>query len=77
MDGATPLRQWRAVTLPMLAPVNQTMLLVMFLWVFNDFNTPYVLLRHRPASDTAACISTSHPTPRSVTGTSGVGAQPR
>lgn len=43
MDGATPLRQWRAVTLPMLAPVNQTMLLVMFLWVFNDFNTPYIL----------------------------------
>ena len=42
MDGATPLRQWRAVTLPMLAPVNQTMLLVMFLWVFNDFNTPYI-----------------------------------
>ncbi|MGP9538286.1 carbohydrate ABC transporter permease [Brachybacterium sp. AOP43-C2-M15] len=43
MDGATPLRQWRAVTLPMLAPVNQTLLLVMFLWVFNDFNTPYIL----------------------------------
>ncbi|GAA1488215.1 carbohydrate ABC transporter permease [Brachybacterium sacelli] len=43
MDGASPLRQWRSVTLPMLAPVNQTMLLVMFLWVFNDFNTPYVL----------------------------------
>ena len=43
MDGASPLRQWRAVTLPMLAPVNQTMLLVMFLWVFNDFNTPYIL----------------------------------
>jgi len=43
MDGATPLRQWRAVTLPMLGPVNQTMLLVMFLWVFNDFNTPYIL----------------------------------
>ena len=43
MDGATPLRQWRSVTLPMLAPVNQTMMLVMFLWVFNDFNTPYVL----------------------------------
>ncbi|WP_114856621.1 carbohydrate ABC transporter permease [Brachybacterium sp. YJGR34] len=53
MDGATPLRQWRAVTLPMLAPVNQTMLLVMFLWVFNDFNTPYVLFgsAQPPAGD--------------------------
>ena len=53
MDGATPLRQRRSVTLPMLAPVNQTMLLVMFLWVFNDFNTPYVLFgtAQPPAGD--------------------------
>lgn len=53
MDGATPLRQWRSVTLPMLAPVNQTMMLAMFLWVFNDFNTPYVLFgtAQPPAGD--------------------------
>ena len=53
MDGASPLRQWRAVTLPMLAPVNQTLLLVMFLWVFNDFNTPYILFgtAQPPAGD--------------------------
>ena len=53
MDGASPLRQWRAVTLPMLAPVNQTMLLVMFLWVLNDFNTPYILFgtAQPPAGD--------------------------
>ena len=53
MDGASPLRQWRAVTLPMLAPVNQTILLVMFLWVFNDFNTPYILFgtAQPPAGD--------------------------
>lgn len=43
LDGASPWRQWRTITLPMLSPVNRTMLLVMFLWVFNDFNTPYVL----------------------------------
>ncbi|MGO3289390.1 MULTISPECIES: carbohydrate ABC transporter permease [unclassified Brachybacterium] len=53
MDGASPLRQWRSVTLPMLGPVNQTLLLVMFLWVFNDFNTPYVLFgtAQPPAGD--------------------------
>lgn len=53
MDGASPLRQWRSVTLPMLSPVNQTLLLVMFLWVFNDFNTPYVLFgsAQPPAGD--------------------------
>jgi multiple sugar transport system permease protein len=27
----------------MLRPVNQVLLLVLFLWTFNDFNTPYVL----------------------------------
>jgi multiple sugar transport system permease protein len=43
MDGARSLRQWRSITLPMLRPVNTVLILVMFLWVFNDFNTPYVL----------------------------------
>ena len=43
VDGAKPFRQWRAITLPMLRPVNAVLLLVMFLWTFNDFNTPYVL----------------------------------
>ncbi|NEN07604.1 sugar ABC transporter permease [Diaminobutyricibacter tongyongensis] len=43
VDGAKPFRQWRAITLPMLRPVNTVLLLVMFLWTFNDFNTPYVL----------------------------------
>ena len=43
VDGAGAFRQWRAVTLPMLRPVNLVLLLVMFLWTFNDFNTPFVL----------------------------------
>ncbi|MEO6826975.1 MAG: sugar ABC transporter permease [Microbacteriaceae bacterium] len=43
VDGAKPLRQWRSITLPMLRPVNLVLLLVMFLWTFNDFNTPFVL----------------------------------
>lgn len=43
IDGATPLRQWRTITVPMLNSVNLVLVLVMFLWVFNDFNTPYVL----------------------------------
>jgi multiple sugar transport system permease protein len=43
VDGAKPFRQWRAITLPMLRPVNAVLLLVMFLWTFNDFNTPFVL----------------------------------
>jgi multiple sugar transport system permease protein len=43
VDGAKPFRTWRAITLPMLRPVNTVLLLVMFLWTFNDFNTPFVL----------------------------------
>lgn len=53
LDGASPWRQWRQITLPMLGSVNVVLLLVMFLWVFNDFNTPYVLFgtAQPPAGD--------------------------
>lgn len=51
MDGAHAFRSWRSITLPMLRPVNLVLVLVMFLWVFNDFNTPYVLFgTAQPAS---------------------------
>jgi multiple sugar transport system permease protein len=43
IDGASFWRQLRSVTLPMLRPVNQVLALVLFLWSFNDFSTPYVL----------------------------------
>ncbi len=47
IDGASFTRQVRAITLPMLRPVNQVLVLVLFLWTFNDFNTPYVLFGKR------------------------------
>jgi multiple sugar transport system permease protein len=43
IDGAGFGRQLRSITLPMLRPVNQVLILVLFLWTFNDFNTPFVL----------------------------------
>lgn len=43
IDGAGFWRRLRSVTLPMLRPVNLVLLLVLFLWTFNDFNTPFVL----------------------------------
>lgn len=43
MDGAGIRQQIRRITLPSLRPVNQVLVLVLFLWTFNDFNTPYVL----------------------------------
>jgi multiple sugar transport system permease protein len=43
LDGAGFWRRLASVSLPMLSPVNQVLILVLFLWTFNDFNTPYVL----------------------------------
>ncbi|MCZ2402849.1 sugar ABC transporter permease [Paenarthrobacter sp. Z7-10] len=53
VDGAKPFRQWRSITLPMVRPVNMVLILVMFLWTFNDFNTPFVLFGNAqpPAGD--------------------------
>jgi multiple sugar transport system permease protein len=43
LDGAKPLRQWRAITLPELGGVNRVLVLVLFLWTFNDYNDPAIL----------------------------------
>lgn len=53
IDGAKAFRQWRSITLPMLAPINRVLLLVLFLWIFNDFNTPFILFgaSEPPAAD--------------------------
>lgn len=43
LDGAKPFRQWRSITLPELGSVNRVLVLVLFLWTFNDFNDPAIL----------------------------------
>ncbi len=43
IDGAGIWQQIRRITLPSLRSVNQVLVLVLFLWTFNDFNTPFVL----------------------------------
>jgi multiple sugar transport system permease protein len=48
IDGAGFLRRVGAVTLPLLRPVNGVLLLVLFLWTFNDFNTAYLLFDRPP-----------------------------
>jgi multiple sugar transport system permease protein len=51
VDGASRWTQFRRLTLPMLAPVNRVLVLVLFLWTFNDFNVPYILFSESvPAS---------------------------
>src|SRR3954452_24242826 len=43
IDGAGVWQQIRHITMPSLRPINQVLVLVLFLWTFNDFNVPYVL----------------------------------
>jgi multiple sugar transport system permease protein len=43
IDGAGIWQQIRKITMPSLRSVNQVLVLVLFLWTFNDFNTPFVL----------------------------------
>ncbi|MFE6281960.1 carbohydrate ABC transporter permease [Streptomyces sp. NPDC057877] len=56
LDGAGIWQQIRRITLPSLRPVNQVLVLVLFLWTFNDFNTPYVMFG-RAAPEAADLIS--------------------
>jgi multiple sugar transport system permease protein len=58
VDGAGPLRQWRSITMPLLAPVTGVLILILFLWTFNEFNTPYVLFG--PAPPHAADLLSLH-----------------
>jgi multiple sugar transport system permease protein len=43
IDGAGFWQQFTRITMPMLRPVNRVMILVLFLWTFNEFTTPYTL----------------------------------
>ena len=48
VDGAGVWQQLRHITLGMLRPVNVVLVLMLFLWTFNDFNTPFVLFGPTP-----------------------------
>jgi multiple sugar transport system permease protein len=56
VDGAGIWQQIRRITLPSLRPVNQVLVLVLFLWTFNDFNVPYMLFG-KSAPEAADLIS--------------------
>ncbi|MFB7462140.1 carbohydrate ABC transporter permease [Streptomyces sp. NPDC056224] len=56
LDGAGVWQQIRRITLPSLGAVNQVLVLVLFLWTFNDFNTPFVLFG-KAAPEAADLIS--------------------
>lgn len=58
VDGAGRMRQFRHITLPLLRPVTGVLLIILFLWTFNEFNTAYVLFG--PAPPPAADLLSLH-----------------
>jgi multiple sugar transport system permease protein len=50
IDGASTWQQVRHITLGMLRPVNSVLLLLLFLWTFREFNTPFVLFGAAPST---------------------------
>ena len=48
VDGASAWRRFRHITLPLLRPVTGVLLIILFLWTFNEFNTAYVLFGPAP-----------------------------
>lgn len=54
LDGASLWKQFRSITLPMIKQANVVMLLILSLWIFNQFNIPYVLFG--PASPPEATL---------------------
>jgi multiple sugar transport system permease protein len=58
VDGAGIWKQARFITLAMLRPVNVVLILMLFLWTFNDFNTPFVLFG--PSAPKSADIMSIH-----------------
>ncbi|GAB3280458.1 carbohydrate ABC transporter permease [Parasphingorhabdus pacifica] len=43
VDGAGVWQRFRTITLPMMRSISGVLVLVLFLWTFNDFNVPYIL----------------------------------
>lgn len=56
IDGASAWKRFRNITLPQLSSVNLVLVLVLFLWNFNDFNVPFVLFGKSPP-DSANVLS--------------------
>ena len=48
LDGAGAWKQIRYITLGMMRPINAVLLLLLFLWTFREFNTPFVLFGSVP-----------------------------
>lgn len=50
VDGASAWTRFRKITLPSVRGANLVLVLALFLWNFNEFNTPYILFGDAPPS---------------------------
>ena len=57
IDGATGLRRFRHITLPLLRPVTLAVLLVSVIWSFNSFVFIYVITAGGPANQTQIMVT--------------------
>jgi len=48
IDGASDWQQIRYITIGLMKPISMVLALLMFLWTFREFNTPYVLFGAAP-----------------------------
>lgn len=48
IDGASVWQQIRYITFGLMRPINSVLLLLLFLWTFREFNTPFVLFGAAP-----------------------------
>ena len=58
IDGASMWQQARHITMGLLRPINSVLLLLLFLWTFREFNTPFVLFG--PVPPDSADLLTVH-----------------
>jgi multiple sugar transport system permease protein len=48
VDGANAWRQFRHITLPLLAPVTRVIVVLMGIWTFNSFDLTYIMTKGGP-----------------------------
>jgi ABC-type sugar transport system permease subunit len=58
IDGANYWRQFRKITLPMIAPSIRTLGLLIGIWAFNSFDVIYMMTQGGPANSSAILVNT-------------------
>lgn len=60
VDGASPWQRFRAVTLPGLRPVSNTVILLGIIWTFNQFTVIFLVTEGGPAGATDILVTQSY-----------------